>query len=297
MVAKYRRRMSCVAQLRVETMDGAHVQGAVEANHAEICSCGHFTCQWCAMKGLEKCMLCPASGMQQAEDGEIALYSKSELAGSAADIKRKRQSILEGLKMSSKIQCILCVLRMIPVPEKAIVFSQWTSALTIMEHFCKKEGLQTRMVNGSMAQGERAAQLQEFATNAEVLLPFLQGGRERDRERERVQRRIIFWFVCDGLGHLFLTSLHSRGLWNQILGFCVEKLLISTSTKLRMFRCEFCYSPCMQQMWVSTSRAQTMCCSWIYGGIQRLRNKESVEHTGWDKRRMFECTGLLTTRL
>jgi SNF2 family DNA or RNA helicase len=152
-----------------ETIVGANAQGAVEADGAEIGSCGNLACRRCARMGVDKCMLCPASRMQLAEDGVIVTYSKADLeVNLAAAIKSERQILREGLKRSSKINSLLLVLSMIPATDKAIVFLQWTSALTIMEHFCKKEGFQTRMVNGTMSTKEQAVQLQEFATNAEV---------------------------------------------------------------------------------------------------------------------------------
>ena len=164
--------MICAATW-VRPFVGANVQGAVEADGAEIGICGHLACRRCARRGVDICMLCPASRMQQAEDGVILAYSKADLeVKNAAVAKRERQTLLAGMKMSSKIQSLLLVLMMIPATEKAILFSQWTSALTIMEHFCEKEGFQTRTVKGRMSRKQRAVQLQEFATNAEVPLSF-----------------------------------------------------------------------------------------------------------------------------
>lgn len=50
----------------------------------------------------------------------------------------------------------------IMVREKAVVFSQWTSCLDLLEHFLRKKGYKWQRIDGTMKQKEREANLADY---------------------------------------------------------------------------------------------------------------------------------------
>ncbi len=146
------------------------VQEHFNKETAVICACFHFACQPCALTGIEKCYGCKRAGEKQKRGSNIPTYHRKTLqVPSRAQLDQERHSLLEGLEPSSKISAVLTKLRSIAHrKEKAIVFSQWTSALDMLEHFCGREKFLCARVDGSMAADVRDSSLARFKEDAEV---------------------------------------------------------------------------------------------------------------------------------
>lgn len=158
------------------------------SGEVQISKCGHLFCSICASNiGEENCSICQKS-LDQRE-----MYTEKELIeGGGKSIPntslrqqmlQDRKTFLATLESSTKIDEIIHYLRNIPrvsrqigetlfteVAEQAIVFSQWTTALDILEHFLTKEGILHRRIDGQMTPPVRDRQLKEFQQSPQVPL-------------------------------------------------------------------------------------------------------------------------------
>ena len=98
------------------------------------------------------------------------------------------QPCLKNIEVSSKIRAVINTLRALPVfetaissadqfdgsgssvkrTEKAIVFSQWTSMLDLLEHALKNEGFNYRRLDGTMSIQARDRALYDFKQSPDV---------------------------------------------------------------------------------------------------------------------------------
>lgn len=135
--------------------------------------CRHFACNVCANDDLICCLQCKRRG----NEGEEKLkrpFREEDLKENYAT--QKREQFFETLGTSPKIDAVLKTLEFIKTStgglEKAIVFSQWTSALDILQHFLHRCGIEYRRVQGSMNSPHKANQLKEFKEDPQVLTPL-----------------------------------------------------------------------------------------------------------------------------
>ena len=135
--------------------------------------CKHFACNVCANDVLICCLQCKRRGVEGEKNLKRPFREENLVPGrTTAD----REKFFRNLEKSSKIDAVLKTLAEIKEKsngqEKAIVFSQWTSALDILEHFLKRDGIECRRVQGSMTSTQRSKQLKEFKERPEVLTPL-----------------------------------------------------------------------------------------------------------------------------
>lgn len=137
---------------------------AAEAAH--ICECKHYACQPCAIMGFDACGLCNTT--VQNHGTIIQTYSRAALQNPEENTLN-RHVLLNSLQHSCKTKAVFDKLKEIAgLKEKAIVFSQWISAVDILEKLCRKGKMQCVRADGSMVQNVRQKNVNRFRQDPEV---------------------------------------------------------------------------------------------------------------------------------
>lgn len=161
---------------------------------AVIAPCCHVFCRQCIHDRVssDENVICPETNCQ-CPLTVSTLFSSTDLRRSNEKIGKNLvdtpQLSLKNIEMSSKIRAVINTLRALPVfdgstsssdqvdglinssgrrTEKAIVFSQWTSMLDLLESSLKKEGFCYRRLDGTMSIQARDRALSDFKQSPDV---------------------------------------------------------------------------------------------------------------------------------
>ena len=93
-------------------------------------------------------------------------------SGEDVAISRPLGDAAGGHEQSSKIALLLKGLKALPKGAKSLIFSQWTSLLSILEPFLTAAGIVSRRLDGSMSMEDRAAAVEQF-TNDDSCTVFM----------------------------------------------------------------------------------------------------------------------------
>ena len=86
-------------------------------------------------------------------------------SGEDVAISRPLGAAAGGHEQSSKIALLLKGLKALPKGAKSLIFSQWTSLLSILEPFLTDAGIVSQRLDGSMSMEDRAAAVERFTTS------------------------------------------------------------------------------------------------------------------------------------
>ena len=161
---------------------------------AVITPCYHVFCRQCIYDRVsnDDNASCPDTKCQAALTVST-LFSYTDLKESSERLREpsfdtSSQPCLRNIEVSSKIRAVINTLRALPVfetaissadqldgfgssvkrTEKAIVFSQWTSMLDLLEHALKNEGFSYRRLDGTMSIQARDRALYDFKQSPDV---------------------------------------------------------------------------------------------------------------------------------
>lgn len=155
--------------------------------------CGHVFCYQCVSERLIGDDMCPAPGCKDLL-GTDCVFSRSTLKScicenfddeTSTSSTFDEQLITHSGYISSKIKAALDILKSIAnqssgdsastrlnltteVPEKAIVFSQWTSMLDLLELSLNESLIPYRRLDGTMSLVSRDKAVKDFNTDPEV---------------------------------------------------------------------------------------------------------------------------------
>ncbi|CAO2043836.1 unnamed protein product [Urochloa humidicola] len=157
---------------------------------AVAATCGHVFCRECVHGKLKKNddieeMVCPAPpycGKEISPDNLLSVYALKLCLWPESD--DQPFTICESSYVSSKIRATINILKSIinteddhyvmgPIPceiapTKAIVFTQWTGMLDLLEHSLTSNRIEFRRLDGSMPLNIRERAVKEFNTDPEV---------------------------------------------------------------------------------------------------------------------------------
>ncbi|KAJ3695630.1 hypothetical protein LUZ60_001007 [Juncus effusus] len=168
---------------------------------AVVTTCGHVFCNQCIserLTGGDDTASCPACKSRLSFSSLFSQPTlKSSLSGTPIPVKQESDIptpahlSVSCTGYSSKIRTALQILRSLPplvkggdvekeeeritkgVSEKAIVFSQWTSMLDLMEPPLKESGLEYRRLDGTMSVAARDKAVKDFNTIPEVTVMMM----------------------------------------------------------------------------------------------------------------------------
>ena len=165
---------------------------------AVVTICGHVFCYQCIHERITTDEnMCPAPNCSKTLSLEslfssgalrICISGKSSSAGTSSSADNESSSISQSSNVSSKIQAAIDILNSIintdaltesdtmesnrsrVAPAKAIVFSQWTGMLDLLELSLNTNLIQYRRLDGTMSLNLRDKAVQDFNTDPEVVL-------------------------------------------------------------------------------------------------------------------------------
>lgn len=141
---------------------------AMLEQEVHISKCGHLFCESCGLCPDDTCHACHKA-LHSRE-----IYSEEELEGnsvqnasSAQKLQADRKAFCAKLEPSTKMKQIEKYLSNIPrdqggYPEKALIFSQWTEVLDILEPYLMTNRHVFRRINGQMPSAKRGKPLDKF---------------------------------------------------------------------------------------------------------------------------------------
>ncbi|CAN6175220.1 unnamed protein product [Urochloa humidicola] len=163
---------------------------------AVVTICGHVFCYQCIHERITTDEnMCPAPNCSKALSLEslfssgalrICISGKSNSAGASSSADNDSSSISQSSYISSKIQAAIDILNSIiaqdaitesdtmesnrsrEAPQKAIVFSQWTGMLDLLEFSLNSNLIQYRRLDGTMTLNSRDKAVKDFNTDPEV---------------------------------------------------------------------------------------------------------------------------------
>lgn len=163
---------------------------------AVVTICGHVFCYQCIHERITSDeLMCPAPNCSKALSLEllfssgalrICISGKSSSAGASSSTDNESSSISQSSFISSKIQAAIDILDSIinldaltesdimesnrsrVTPVKAIVFSQWTGMLDLLEFSLNNNLIQYRRLDGTMSLNLRDKAVKDFNTDPEV---------------------------------------------------------------------------------------------------------------------------------
>ena len=170
--------------------------------NAVITTCCHVFCYECVLESLSEKEVCPVCKQKLSAESvfsrpvlrlclsdEVQTYAtassaaadeSSEAADELSAAAAETSSICEKSYISSKVQAAVDTLNKIVnsdtiessptqiAPSKAIVFSQWTGMLDVLELSLNSNLIKFRRLDGSMSLDVRGAAVEEFKTDPEV---------------------------------------------------------------------------------------------------------------------------------
>ncbi|CAM0902558.1 unnamed protein product [Alopecurus aequalis] len=167
--------------------------------NAVITTCCHIFCYECVLESLDEEEVCPVCKQKLSDDSvfsrpvlrlcltdevELQSYATTSCSAAADDSSAaaadETSSICEKSYISSKVQAAVDTLNTIfnsdtiesspseTAPSKAIVFSQWTGMLDVLELSLNSNHIKYRRLDGSMSLDVRAAAVEEFKADPEV---------------------------------------------------------------------------------------------------------------------------------
>ncbi len=151
----------------------------------EIATCEHIFCSQCGEKfervGCQATPACQESHLK----GEELLLSVALLTRLSSTHQGEVQDGTWGdshMRSSPKFDALLKLLAQVPtymnednvaVREKTLVFSQWTSALDLLEPHIRRAGYRFNRIDGTMDQSRRTAALAEFKAEDDISIILL----------------------------------------------------------------------------------------------------------------------------
>ena len=152
------------------------MQSLLAGSEVQISRCGHHYCEYCAARDEE--MRCKFHKCRKLISA-TTLYKKADLIprSSVRDVPSGSiEKELEDPTSSAKFDAILSYLKAIPLDitgrqpqrEKALVFSQWTSCIDLLQPVLMKANLKFVRIDGSMRPNQRDQMLSKFKRDPEV---------------------------------------------------------------------------------------------------------------------------------
>ncbi|KAM0862152.1 hypothetical protein ACQ4PT_045431 [Festuca glaucescens] len=167
--------------------------------NAVITTCCHIFCYECVLESLSEEEVCPVCKQKLSAEfvfsrpvlrlclsDDLESYDSSAAADESSAEADESSSICEKTYISSKVQAAVDTLNLIfntpaltdsdsiesspskVAPSKAIVFSQWTGMLDVLELSLNSNLINFRRLDGSMSLDVRGAAVEEFKTDPEV---------------------------------------------------------------------------------------------------------------------------------
>lgn len=152
----------------------------------EITICGHIYCALC-VESVERhgCLVSDDCKKKNELTGETALLTMEVLSKLSRDCAAEVQPSTSGeshIRSSPKFDALLKILAVVPtymngkgvrVREKTLVFSQWTSALDLLEPHVMGAGYKFSRIDGTMQQSTRTQVLKKFEESPDISVILL----------------------------------------------------------------------------------------------------------------------------
>ena len=171
-----RKALQEMLQLQIESREPCPVCLEDLTGHEPVIThCAHTFCRACITRVIEAQGSCPMCRAPLPDEDK--LVEPAAGLGEAMELEQTMQEEAEAEASSSKVDALMSILAATHRQEapKVVVFSQWTSFLTLLEPFLFEAGYKYTRLDGTMAVGDRDFALHAFddASGPTILLASL----------------------------------------------------------------------------------------------------------------------------